>query len=121
MRFATSATVQGGFTKLLKYVERTYNPDSIITLSDNCLSDGKLYRNSGFIETKQITPDYMYVVKGKRIHKFSYGLNHFRNDPKLKFEEGLTERELARLNNFPRIWDAGRIRWVKRIRASTDN
>lgn len=113
LRFATSATVQGGFMKLLKYVERTYKSDSIITFSDNCVSDGGLYRNNGFIADKQIPPDYMYVVKGERKHKFGYRLKRFRNDPELKFEEGLTEKELARLNNIPRIWDAGKTRWVR--------
>ena len=57
----------------------------------------------------------MYVVKGERKHKFGYRLKRFRNDPTLQYVEGLTEKELAELNNLPRIWDAGKTKWVKRL------
>lgn len=39
----------------------------------------------------------------------------FRNDPELQYVEGYTEKQLAELNNLPRIWDAGKTRWVKKI------
>lgn len=115
IRYATSCSVVGGFTKLLTYAERTYNPDKFITFADHCVSDGGLYENNGFIADKELPPDYMYVVHGERKHKFGYRLTRFRNDPNLKFEEGLTERELAALNNLPRIWDAGKTRYVKQF------
>ena len=115
LRFATSATVQGGFTKILKYVENTYAPDSIITFSDNCVSDGGLYRNNGFIAVKELEPDYRYVVRGERVHKFSYRLKRFKEDPVLQYEEGLSERELAVLNGLPRIWDAGKTKWERLV------
>lgn len=114
-RFATSQPVLGGFTKLLNYVEKEHNPPEIFTFSDNCVSDGGLYEKNGFEAVKIITPDYMYVVDGKRKHKFGYRLVKFRNDPDLKWVEGYTERELAQLNNLPRIWDAGKVKWVKKL------
>lgn len=113
LRFATSVNVVGGFTKLLKHVEKEYAPESIITFSDNCVSDGGLYLNNSFTVAAELAPDYKYVVKGERVHKFQYRLKRFREDPNLIFEEGLSERELAQLNNLPRIWDAGKIKWVK--------
>lgn len=115
LRYATSCAVPGGFTKLLKHVEKEYKPESIITFSDNTVSDGKLYENNGFENTKTIKPDYMYIVNGKRVHKFNYRLKRFREDPSLLFEEELTEKQLAELNNLSRIWDAGKIRWEKQI------
>lgn len=115
IRYATSCNVVGGFTKLLKHAERTYLPKSFITFADHCVSDGGLYENNGFVADKELAPDYMYVVKGKRKHKFGYRLKRFRNDPTLKFEEGLTEKELATLNNLPRVWDAGKTRYVKHV------
>jgi hypothetical protein len=113
LRYATSLTVAGGFSKLLKYVEKTYSLDRVITFSDNTVSDGNLYSENGFIADKELPPDYMYVFKGKRAHKFGYRLKRFKTDPNLKYEEGLTERELAQLNNLIRVWDAGKTRWVK--------
>ena len=113
IRYATNANVIGGFTKLLAYATRTYSPQRYITFSDHCISDGGLYENNGFMADKELAPDYMYVVKGKRKHKFGYRLKRFKNDPELLWKEGLTEKELAKLNKIPRIWDAGKTRWIK--------
>lgn len=57
--------------------------------------------------------DYRYLVGGRRVHKFGYRLKRFKDDPHLIYKEGLTEAELAEINNLPRIWDAGKIRFVK--------
>ena len=115
LRFATSQPVVGGFTKLLKHVEKIYNPSAIVTFSDNMVSDGALYKNNGFVAVKELHPDYKYVTGGERIHKFRYRLKRFRNDPDLLWDETLSERELARLNNLPRIWDAGKTKWEKQV------
>lgn len=114
VRYATSANVVGGFTKLLSFAERNYTDlSSVYTFSDNCVSDGGLYANTGFTKVRELAPDYMYLVQNERKHKFGYRLKRFRNDPELLWEEGLTERELAELNGFPRIWDAGKMKWEK--------
>lgn len=113
IRYATNANVIGGFTKLLSYSEKILSPKKFITFSDHCVSDGSLYRNNGFIEDAVLKPDYRYVVGMERKHKFGYRLKRFKEDPNLQYVEGLTERELADLNNIPRIWDAGKTRWVK--------
>lgn len=111
VRYATFGVVMGGFTKLLRYVEREYSPTAFITFADRTISDGGLYENNGFVVDKELEPDYMYVVRGVRKHKFGYRLKRFRNDPELLWDESLSERELAILNNIPRIWDAGKIRY----------
>lgn len=115
VRYAASKNVAGGFTKLLKHAELTLSPARFVTSSDNCVSDGSLYANNGFIADKELAPDYRYVVKGERKQKSDYRLKRFREDPLLQRKDGLTEKKLADLNNIPRIWDAGGIRWVKRI------
>lgn len=115
VRYATYGTVVGGFTKLLKYAEKEYKPDSFITFADHMISDGGLYEKNGFIADKELRPDYMYVVGKERKHKFGYRLKRFKSDPELLWEEGLTERELAALNNLPRIWDAGKTRYRKTV------
>jgi hypothetical protein len=115
IRYATNANVIGGFTRLLTYAEKTLEPTKFVTFSDHCVSDGGLYRNNGFIADKILNPDYRYVVGMERKHKFGYRLKRFREDPKLQYVEGLTERELADLNDLARIWDAGKTRWVKNV------
>lgn len=113
IRYATSVPVVGGFTKLLKFVEKQYQPKAFITFADHCISNGKLYEDNGFFADKEIKPDYMYIVKGERKHKFGYRLDKFKNDPNLLWEPGLTEKELAILNGYSRIWDAGKTRYKK--------
>lgn len=114
VRYATSDNVIGGFTKLLSYLEKHYDFEDFITFSDNCLSNGNLYKNSGFIQDYKIPPDYMYLIKGqRREHKFKYRKNKFKNDPNLLFKEEMAERDLAILNNMLRIYDAGKIKWKK--------
>lgn len=116
IRYATSKNVVGGFTKLLKYAEKTLDPDAFITFSDHCVSDGGLYENSGFIIDRELPPDYRYVWRGERKHKFGYRISKFKNDPSLIWHAGMTEKELADLNGLYRIWDAGKTKWKKRIK-----
>lgn len=111
-RYATQGSVVGGFTKLLSHVMRTLAPERIITFSDNSTFDGGLYRASGFIHDGTIPEDYMYIRSKKRHHKFGFRLARMKNNPQMKYIEGLTEKELANLNGFSRVWDSGKIRWV---------
>lgn len=116
LRFATSRQIPGGFTKLLKAVISTHPMvEEIITFSDNAISDGGLYQNNGFTAVKDLPPDYSYVVNGSREHKFNYRISRFKADNGLLYEEGLSESELARLNNLPKIWDCGKIKWSLRV------
>lgn len=120
IRYATDRTVVGGFTKLLVYAERNLPVDKFVTFSDHCISDGGLYENNGFVVDKELRPDYSYVVRARREHKFGYRLERFKRDPDLKWEEGMTESELASLNKISRLYDAGKSRWVKTVERHSD-
>lgn len=113
VRFATSAIVRGGHSKLLKAF-LTERPEArrIVTFADRGVSDGGLYETCGFVPEGELPPDYMYVVRGRREHKFNYRKSRFKKDPAMKYEEGMSERELASLNNLPRIYDSGKVRYV---------
>ncbi len=112
VRYATACNVPGGFTKLLAHVKENESPSGFVTFSDNSLSEGELYSNSGFICDKELAPDYSYIVRGKREHKFNYRLKRFEKDPRLKFIKGLSERELATVNGLKRAYDYGKKRWI---------
>lgn len=117
-RYATSCTVVGGMGKMLKKgkeAAREYGCTKIVTFSDHSVSDGGLYEKLGFDKDKEIPPDYRYFVQGERKHKFGYRLKRFKNDPHLIYKEGLTEKELAKLNGLERIWDCGKTRWVMEV------
>lgn len=115
-RYATLCNVPGGFTKLLKnIISKNPTVRKVITFSDNSISDGSLYKNNGFIKDKELKPDYYYVYRGERYHKFNFRKSRFKNDPELIYNDSMTELQLATMNNIYRIWDAGKIRWVKEL------
>ena len=91
VRYAATATVHGGLKKMISHLP---------------------YEETGWIKDGELPPDYRYVVNGERVHKFNYRLKRFREDSELECAESLTERELADLNGIPRIWDAGKTRYI---------
>lgn len=114
LRFATSCSVPGGFSKLLKHVERVFPDKEVLTFSDHQVSDGGLYEMHGFVADLELPVDYSYVGADKtRVHKFNYRLKRFREDENLLWEDGKSERELASINGIPRIWDSGKTRWLR--------
>ena len=114
VRYATSANVQGGHSKLVTYVERNYTYNQLVTFADLTFGSGELYRKTGWVEDKFLSPDYQYLVGGQRIHKFNYRLKRFREDPDLQYVAGMSESQLAELNGLLRVYDAGKIRFVKK-------
>lgn len=112
-RYATSCLVRGGHSKIVAYFEKCYTYSKLVTFADLTFGDGSLYRTTGWQEDKYLYPDYFYTKGIKRYHKFNLRLNRFKEDPQLIFEEGKTEHELAKMNGFLRVYDAGKIRFVK--------
>ena len=47
-----------------------------------------------------------------REHKFNYRKARFKSNPELRYEEGLTETQLARINGLERVYDSGKTRWL---------
>lgn len=113
-RYATSANVRGGFSKLMKWVDRNIEYETMETFADLTYSKGKLYENTGWIAEKTLSPDYSYIFKGERVHKFNFRLKRFREDGNLLYETGKTERELAAMNNLYRVYDAGKIKYTRK-------
>lgn len=122
-RMASSHPVIGGASRLIKAADcklQDVGATSVVTFSDNSLFTGSTYQqHMGFVFDGLIPPDYKYFdVKGSsphRFHKFGFRKKRFRDDPSLLYQEGMTERELAILNGFTRVWDYGKTRWVKRL------
>lgn len=113
-RYATTCRVPGGFSRLLSdliCVVSARGGGRIVTFSDNSVFTGNVYAACGFSMAEELSVDYTYLYKGARHHKFNFRKKRFRDDPSLKYEDGLTEGELAALNGMYRIWDSGKKRW----------
>lgn len=121
-RYATSVRIPGGFTKLLNFfIKEAPECKTLITFSDNAISDGALYQKNGFHVDRILKEDYMYIRAGGRKHKFSYRKKRFKKDPNLLWDEKLTENELAELNGILKIYDAGKIRWKREMNDISDS
>lgn len=117
-RYATSQHIVGGMGKMLKYgvkTARDNNCSKIVTFSDNCVSNGDVYFKLGFTPEKELRPDYMYIINGKRVHKFNYRKDRFKKDPELVYDPDMSESQLADLNCIPRIYDSGKMRWTLQL------
>lgn len=117
-RFATKGNVRGAFGKLLKVLERRISMDGggqIRTFADLMLSNGDLYSAHGFSMDKELPPAYWVVVGNRRYHTLSFKKNRFRDDPTLKWDDKLSVENLIDLNNLPRVYDAGKLRFVKNV------
>jgi len=93
-----NTNVIGGASKLLNYFQKNYNYSSIISFSNLTYSDGNLYKKLNFKIDSKLKPDYQYVVKDKRKHKFNFRL---KNEKKKMFD-----------NKIYRIYDAGKIKFI---------
>lgn len=114
-RYCTSLTLPGGMGKLLKCAKKealSLGCSSIVTFADKEVSNGELYEKLGFKVDKELRPDYKYFYKNSLVHKFNFRKNRFKDDAELLYKENLTERELALLNDIPRVWDCGKIRYI---------
>ena len=99
--------VVGVASKLLKYFERNYNWSKIISYADRRWSVGNVYDKLGFSLTGITRPNYWYIDKQRRLHRFN--LRKKYDDPK-----NLTEWEIRKSQGWDRIWDCGNLRYEKK-------
>ena len=113
-RFATSALIRGGFSKLLSHARQhiPYEVARLVTFAHHDVSDGGLYERTGWKKDAELPADYSYLVDGERQHKFNFRKSRFQRDPNLVFDATLTETQLASLNGLSRCWDSGKTRYT---------
>ena len=116
-RLASSADTEvcGGFSKMMAYFEKKYTPKEIITYGDLCYTWGNVYKKCGFIEERLSSPCYSWAVGRRRYHRS----NFMKSKLKECREDGsLTEDNVMRSRGAYKIWDAGKIRFVKHYNIS---
>ena len=118
-RYATAGNVPGGFTKLLRFAERERAEiTSWVTFAARDISQGGLYEKADFVQDNVLPPDYKYVgskTNWKRVPKENFQKKAFINRDDLIYHDGWTERQAAKANKLHRIYDAGKVRWVKDV------
>lgn len=118
-RYASSANVRGGFTKIMTHLDRTVPYKTVETFADLTYSKGNLYKATGWTEDSRIKPDYRYLYNKKRVHKFNFRKEDFRDtltsdgSRKFLYDPDKTEKELADMNKIHRVYDAGKIKYTR--------
>ena len=112
IRFAVKSNykVIGGFSKLLKHMQRNFN-GSIVSYADRSYSMGNVYEKNGFELIKTNRPSYYYVPKNseKMYHRMNYTKKELL---KLLNEPNLTEKQLAERLGFSKIYDCGTLTYI---------
>lgn len=110
VRFASSKTVVGGFSKCLKNVQNLIEWDEIFTFAALDYSHGGVYEKSGFTKDHITVPCMWYVKSSTRFRREKY-MKH--KQPKLleRFDPTLTADENMRNHGFNKLYDAGSIRY----------
>ena len=111
LRFCNKLNVNiiGGASKLFKYFIRNYNPIEVVSYADRSWSKGNLYEKLGFQFLHKTDPNYYYVIKDKRFHRFN-----FRKDKLVKegYDKNKTEHEIMLDKKIYRIYDSGSLKYI---------
>lgn len=110
-----NTTVVGGFSKLLNFFVKTFNPKKIETYADIRWSglnpENTVYYKNGFTYLHQTPPNYWYIINNCYLHRF-HRFN-FRKDLLVKegFSNEKTEWSIMVEKGYDRIWDCGSLKF----------
>jgi hypothetical protein len=104
-----NTSVIGAASKLFKFFIKKYNPKKILSYSDNRYFNGNLYDKLGFDFVSNTVPNYYYVIKNKKYHRYN-----FRKDKLVKdgYDINKTEKEIMLERKIYRIYDCGNKKWL---------
>ena len=107
-------TVIGGFAKLLKYIEKKYNPIEIISFVDLRYFTGEGYKKCGFFIKHITKPNYFYFKNGKlQLHSRIQFQKHKLSSKLKNYDKNLSEFANMKNNGYHRIFDAGNLKMIK--------
>lgn len=105
-RYATSATVIGGFSKLLCHFKRNHEWVKLISFADLRWSVGDLYIKTGWTCVDVLPPDYYWCKNSHRYHKFNF--RHSTMAKKLdKYDPNKSEDENCKNNHYTKLYNCG--------------
>ena len=117
-RFSTNTSyiIRGLFSKMLAHfaIDSGYT-GNIVSFSDNCHGNGRIYNSAGFSIADELGPGYYYTKNGRpRENRQAY----MKSKIKEKFNVDIsnkTEWQLMQDNGYDRVWDCGKIKWIKTL------
>jgi len=107
-RYASSVSIIGGASKLLKYFMKNYNPSQIYSYSDNRWTDSNnnMYLKIGFSKVQISKPGY-YYTKDYLTRHHRYNFNKHRLGKMGCDVKNKTEFKIMEEMGYTRVWDCG--------------
>lgn len=109
--FKDEVNVQGGASKLFKYFiewAKSEGYSSILSWSDNCWTEGNVYKILGFNFKKEYKPDYFYYDVNQHV---VYQKQSQKKD-RTGCPKNITERDFCLERGLYRVWDSGKKVWT---------
>ena len=107
-------TVIGGFSKLLKYFERTYNPESLVSYANRRWSTGNVYKVNGFTFSHNSTPNHFYIDKEHKMYSRMQFQKHKLKDKLKNFNPDISGVQNMLDAGYRIIYDAGNLVYFKK-------
>lgn len=111
LRFCSSESIQGGFSKLLSRFIKDKNPKKIVSYSDRRWSLGEVYSKQGFIKVSTSKPGYFWCKGQKRWNRMNFQKHKLKEILEEAFDESKTEKELMFQARYFLVEDCGQDRW----------
>lgn len=112
-RYSSDFNIHPGlFSRMLSYFEKNYDYDFVYSFSDNRWSWGDVYSRNGFSIDSCVKPDYFVTDYKIREHKFNWRKARIKSRFNIDITDK-TELQLIHSLGWDRIWDCGKIKWIK--------
>lgn len=103
-----NTNVVGGASKLFKYFIKNYNFTEITTCVNRSHDIGKLYETLGFNFVSKSRPNYYYIIRDIRYHRYNFRKNIFIKD----YDKDKSLQEIILERKINRIYDSGNLKYV---------
>ena len=114
IRFANKINTNcvGGASRLLSSFIKNYKPKTMISYSDNLISNGNLYKKLGFEYSHTSNPGYWYIINEIREHRFNWRKSKLVS---MGYDKNKTEFEIMLENGYNKIFNAGNKKWILKL------
>lgn len=117
LRYASTGSVRGGFTRLFSAFRKDFSPEKVISYCDLRYGTGGLYKSAGFELDSVTEPDYWWVPAGKveRVSRYAVQKHKIaKTDHPLHsyFAQNKTEKQICEEAGWEKIHGVGSQKWV---------
>jgi len=102
----------GAASKLFCHFLKNQNIECITSYADISLFSGSIYEKLGFIKSHLSKPNYFWVVKGVRKHRFNFNKQKLVKEG---FDANKTEIEIMHERGYYRVFSCGQEKWIYKI------